>query len=71
MVEDNSDFVNLTTALGRSCDVQVCTIRRAVMVSLFLLNELQHNQCASAANGGGDFSVGDCDAQNTACHASI
>ena len=32
VVEDNSDFVNLTTALGRSCDVQVRSIRRAVTV---------------------------------------
>lgn len=50
-VANNSDFNNLSAAIGRSCDVQ-------------------HNQCANAANGGADFSVGDCDAQVAACRAA-
>ncbi|KAJ7645422.1 hypothetical protein DFH06DRAFT_998411 [Mycena polygramma] len=33
--------------------------------------DVQHNLCANAANSGGAFSVGDCDTQNTACHAAI
>ncbi|GJE88265.1 hypothetical protein PsYK624_043480 [Phanerochaete sordida] len=52
VVANNDDFVNLATALGRSCDVQ-------------------HNQCADSANSGGGFSVGQCDSQNTDCHAAI
>jgi len=50
---DNSQFVNLAAALGRSCDVQ-------------------HNQCADAANGSakGSFTVGDCDTQDTQCKAA-
>lgn len=33
--------------------------------------DVQHNQCANAANSGGDFSVGDCDTQNNECRAAI
>ncbi|KAF9267502.1 hypothetical protein L218DRAFT_691850 [Marasmius fiardii PR-910] len=33
--------------------------------------DIQHNKCANAANSGGGFSVGDCDAQNTQCKATI
>ncbi|KIY71526.1 hypothetical protein CYLTODRAFT_418758 [Cylindrobasidium torrendii FP15055 ss-10] len=32
--------------------------------------DVQHNACANAANSGGGFSVGDCDAQNTECKAA-
>lgn len=48
---DNSEFINLKTALGRSCNVQ-------------------HNQCADAANAQhnqGGFTVGDCDTQQNKC----
>ncbi|KAI0916257.1 hypothetical protein AcV5_003247 [Taiwanofungus camphoratus] len=51
-VENNDSFLNLSAALGRSCDVQ-------------------HNQCADAANSGGQsFTVGDCDTQDTQCKAA-
>ncbi|CAL1712925.1 unnamed protein product [Somion occarium] len=33
--------------------------------------DVQHNQCANAANSGGAFSVTDCDQQNTSCRANI
>ena len=54
VVGNNSDFLNIGAALGRSCDVQ-------------------HNQCANAANGNRNagFSVGDCDTQNNGCRALI
>ncbi len=32
--------------------------------------DIQHNACANAANSGGAFSVGDCDAQNNDCRAA-
>ncbi|KAL0580995.1 hypothetical protein V5O48_000989 [Marasmius crinis-equi] len=32
--------------------------------------DIQHNQCANAANSGGGFSVGDCDQQNNDCRAA-
>ncbi|KAJ7601133.1 hypothetical protein C8J56DRAFT_880662 [Mycena floridula] len=55
-VVDGSDFVNSAAALGRSCDVQ-------------------HNACANVANSAAgraaSISVGQCDTQNTACHAAI
>jgi hypothetical protein len=52
-VQGNSDFLNLSAALGRSCDVQ-------------------HNQCANAANSNksAGFSVSDCDQQDTQCRAA-
>lgn len=50
-VANNSDFNNLSAAIGRACDVQ-------------------HNQCANAANSGADFSVSDCDAQVATCRAA-
>jgi len=52
-VANNDDFLNLSAALGRSCDVQ-------------------KNQCANLANGGGQaFNVADCDAQGNQCRAAI
>ncbi|KAI0030432.1 hypothetical protein K488DRAFT_54284, partial [Vararia minispora EC-137] len=34
--------------------------------------DIQHNQCANAANSGsGTASVGNCDNQNNQCHAAI
>ncbi|KZT09479.1 uncharacterized protein LAESUDRAFT_810495 [Laetiporus sulphureus 93-53] len=51
--EEQDEFVNLSAALGRSCDVQ-------------------HNQCADAANASGNasFTVSDCDTQDTECKAA-
>lgn len=52
-VDNNSDFLNVAAALGRSCDVQ-------------------HNQCANAANSKkGVDSVSACDAQNDDCRKLI
>lgn len=33
--------------------------------------DVQHNQCANAANSGGSFAVSDCDNQNNQCHTLI
>lgn len=53
---DNSDFVNLAAALGRSCDVQHNACANAA------------NSAAGRASG---LSVSQCDAQDTACRALI
>jgi len=54
VVEGSDDFLNVGAALGRSCDIQ-------------------HNQCANIANSStgraSGLTVGQCDQQNTACHA--
>jgi len=56
IVEGSDQFLNIGAALGRSCDIQ-------------------HNKCADFANSQAGRStgltVGQCDQQNTACHAAI
>ncbi|KAF9454727.1 hypothetical protein P691DRAFT_192290 [Macrolepiota fuliginosa MF-IS2] len=55
VVEGSDDFLNAGAALGRSCDIQ-------------------HNQCADIANSStgraSGLTTGQCDQQNTACHAA-
>lgn len=55
VVSGSDDFLNVAAALGRSCDIQ-------------------HNACANVANSAAGrasgLTVGQCDTQNTACHAA-
>jgi len=55
VVAGSDDFLNVAAALGRSCDIQ-------------------HNACANAANSAAGkssgLSVGQCEAQDTACRAA-
>ncbi|KAG6866288.1 hypothetical protein C0991_006384 [Blastosporella zonata] len=55
IVSGSDSFLNVASALGRSCDIQ-------------------HNLCAnfanSAAGRSAGLTVGQCDSQNTACHAA-
>ncbi|KJA21216.1 hypothetical protein HYPSUDRAFT_67958 [Hypholoma sublateritium FD-334 SS-4] len=56
LVAGSDSFLNLSAALGRSCDIQ-------------------HNGCADVANSAAGrasgLTVGQCDTQNTQCHAVI
>ncbi|KAF8176984.1 hypothetical protein BJ912DRAFT_691910 [Pholiota molesta] len=56
LVDGSDSFLNSAAALGRSCDIQ-------------------HNACANIANSAAGktsgLTVGQCDQQNTACHAAI
>ena len=60
---DGSTFLNKAAACGRACDVQHKYV--------FLKLSNFYSACADAANAGGqNFTVADCDAQDTACKAA-
>lgn len=70
-VTDNSDFLNIAAALGRSCDVQhnQCANKVSLQFGSDVLRCTERH-VHQANSGGQTFTVADCDAQDTACKAA-